>query len=109
MRFNPMQSNKFKQVILTNRGWLKHGNPPGDFMTAPRCGAKTRNGTSCQAPAMLNGRCRMHGGKSTGPKTIDGKERSRQAHFKHGYYTQVCISERKEFSAFLHQLQENLI
>ena len=28
------------------------------------CGAKTRKGTSCQNPAMKNGRCRMHGGAS---------------------------------------------
>jgi hypothetical protein len=24
------------------RGWLKYGNPPGDFTRAARCGAKTR-------------------------------------------------------------------
>jgi hypothetical protein len=28
------------------------------------CGAKTRGGGSCTQPAMPNGRCRMHGGKS---------------------------------------------
>lgn len=28
------------------------------------CGAKTRNGTPCKQPAMPNGRCRLHGGKS---------------------------------------------
>ncbi|WP_067936374.1 HGGxSTG domain-containing protein [Alicyclobacillus kakegawensis] len=33
----------------------------------PKCGAKTRKGTPCQNNAMANGRCRMHGGKSTGP------------------------------------------
>ena len=33
---------------------------------APRCGAKTRRGTPCRAPAMANGRCRMHGGKLRG-------------------------------------------
>ena len=32
-----------------------------------RCGAKTRSGTPCQNWGMENGRCRMHGGKSTGP------------------------------------------
>jgi hypothetical protein len=31
---------------------------------ALRCGAKTRLNGQCQAPAMKNGRCRMHGGKS---------------------------------------------
>jgi len=28
------------------------------------CGAKRRNGKQCKAPAMANGRCRIHGGKS---------------------------------------------
>lgn len=28
------------------------------------CGAKTRGGTPCKSPAMENGRCRMHGGKT---------------------------------------------
>ncbi|PFC15092.1 HGGxSTG domain-containing protein [Bacillus cereus] len=33
------------------------------------CGAKTRKGTACQKAGIgKNGRCRLHGGKSTGPK-----------------------------------------
>jgi hypothetical protein len=59
----------------TRRGWLKSGNPPGNFTTAARCGAKTRGGTVCQCPAMPNGRCRLHGGLSTGPKTAEGIDR----------------------------------
>ena len=31
------------------------------------CGAKTRSGEPCKNAPMDNGRCRMHGGKSTGP------------------------------------------
>ena len=34
----------------------------------PECGAKTRSGSPCKNNAMANGRCRMHGGKSTGVK-----------------------------------------
>jgi hypothetical protein len=34
----------------------------------PRCGAKTRKGTPCQAQALANGRCKYHGGLSTGPR-----------------------------------------
>lgn len=30
------------------------------------CGTKTRSGQPCRNSAMANGRCRMHGGKSTG-------------------------------------------
>jgi len=54
-------------------GWLKNGNRPGDPHSAARCGAKTRQGGACQAPAMANGRCRLHGGKSTGPRGSMGE------------------------------------
>ena len=33
---------------------------------------------------MHNGRCRLHGGKSTGPRTRAGLERSRRARWSHG-------------------------
>lgn len=37
------------------------------FMSANRCGAKTRRGSLCQSPAVRNRlRCRMHGGKNNG-------------------------------------------
>ena len=32
---------------------------------------------------MPNGRCKFHGGKSTGPRTPEGLERSRRANWKH--------------------------
>jgi hypothetical protein len=71
----------------TRRGWLKNGNPPGDLRNAEKCGAKTRRKTACQAPAMPNGRCRMHGGMSTGPRTPEGLQRSRKARWVHGAYS----------------------
>jgi len=41
------------------------------------CGAKTRAGTPCQQKAIFaNGRCKWHGGCSTGPKTEAGKQRA---------------------------------
>ena len=39
---------------------------PQSLRLAPRCLARTRRGTECQSPAMPNGRCRLHGGLSTG-------------------------------------------
>lgn len=45
-------------------------------MPVTKCGAKTRAG-SCQQSALANGRCKWHGGKSTGPKTEAGKAQSR--------------------------------
>lgn len=69
------------------RGWLKNGNTPGNPDLAPRCGARTRKGHRCKAPAMENGRCRMHGGSSTGPRTQQGLARSKLARWKHGFYS----------------------
>ena len=35
---------------------------------------------------MKNGRCRMHGGASTGPRTQAGLQRLRDAHTIHGFH-----------------------
>jgi len=46
---------------------LKNGNPRGNPQNAPRCGAKTRKGGSCQAPCVRGKkRCRLHGGNNPG-------------------------------------------
>jgi hypothetical protein len=50
---------------------------------------------------MKNGRCRLHGGKSTGPKTPGGKAKSANANFKHGNCTKLAKASRKKFSDFL--------
>lgn len=83
------------------RGWLKNGNPPGDFAKAARCGARTRRGSICQSPAMANGRCRLHGGLSTGPRTAEGLERMRRAVTKHGRYSKTAKDERSDLRAML--------
>lgn len=44
---------------------------------------------------MANGRCRLHGGKSIGPKTEVGRQRMIQANTKHGFYSVESISERR--------------
>jgi hypothetical protein len=49
----------------------------------PKCGARTRSGQPCQALPVWdkvkdrprNGRCRLHGGLSTGPRTPEGRAR----------------------------------
>lgn len=41
------------------------------------CGARCRDGHRCNAPGVgRGGRCKLHGGASTGPKTAEGKARS---------------------------------
>ena len=38
------------------------------------CGARTRVGTPCKLTSIfINGRCKLHGGLSTGPTTVPGK------------------------------------
>ena len=91
-----------------NRGWLKNGNPGGDLTKAARCEAKTRRGVPCQCPAMSNGRCRLHGGKSTGPKTTEGIERIRRAVTKHGRYSKAARAEQEHYRNLLRNCREVL-
>jgi len=74
------------------RGRLNNGNPGGDFLAAPRCGARTRAGCGCRQPAMANGRCRFHGGKSTGPRTEAGRARARANRLVHGLRSAELIA-----------------
>ncbi|HZV58636.1 MAG TPA: HGGxSTG domain-containing protein [Sphingobium sp.] len=59
------------------RRWCDHG---GDFPPECRgmtCGALTRTGTFCKRRDLYrSGRCKLHGGLSTGPRTAKGKRRS---------------------------------
>ena len=48
------------------QGRLLNGNPSGDLTKAPRCGAKTRRNSSCQAPAMRNPQGGTHGARIMG-------------------------------------------
>ena len=50
----------------------------------PKCGAKCKQRDGfCINPAMKNGRCYIHGGKSTGPKP------------KHGQCSKAAIAKRR--------------
>jgi len=63
--------------------------------THPRCGAHCRTtGLPCRNPAMANGRCRMHGGLSTGRPVI------------HGCYTKAALAQREQWLAVERELQE---
>ena len=51
--------------------------PYPDEVRSLECGATTRKGTPCrQLSLYTNGRCKFHGGASTGPRTRKGKKRS---------------------------------
>jgi hypothetical protein len=61
-----------------------------------RCLAKTRRGTECQSAAYKhNGRCRLHGGLSTGARTQAGREKLAASKTKHGRFTKQKRAEAK--------------
>ena len=52
------------------------------------------SGTACQRPANKNnGRCRLHGGASTGVKTEEGRARISAANLRHENFTRMYIFE----------------
>ncbi|WP_092047095.1 HGGxSTG domain-containing protein [Methylobacterium pseudosasicola] len=73
---------------------------------APRCGACTRQGFACRSPAMPNGRCRMHGGASTGARTPEGRERARKAPLTHGRRSAAHVAMKREIRVAFAQLRD---
>ena len=60
-----------KSNVTTGLEWRFGSNWRGE-----RCGAKTRKWTPCQRPAnKKNGRCKLQGGASSGPRTEVGRAR----------------------------------
>ncbi|MFA6263713.1 MAG: HGGxSTG domain-containing protein [Candidatus Babeliales bacterium] len=74
------------------------------------CGAKARqnNYQPCRQPAMRGKkRCRLHGGKSTGPVTQEGKDLAAVANLKHGFYTKGMNAEKKYMRIMMRWRHEN--
>ena len=60
----------------------------------PKCGAKCKQRDGfCVNPFMKNGRCYIHGGKSTGPKP------------KHGQSSRTAKEKRRAIRALIKDLQ----
>ncbi len=79
-------------------GWASrgYGSPFPNYPEFPedlrdlRCGAKTRAGTPCKLNSIYsNGRCKFHGGLSTGAKTKEGKAKVAKNGFKLGWSKQT--------------------
>src|SRR5690625_2861142 len=68
-----------------------------------RCGAKTRSGTPCKNYAMTNGRCRLHGGKSTGAPPE--KMRKNKNSMKHGLFAKYLPDETLEIMDSLNEIK----
>jgi hypothetical protein len=65
------------------------------------CGAKTRVGGTCKQPAMTNGRCRLHGGKS-----LSGKQHGR---YRRGEFTRDALANRQEIRAMRQMAKRGLL
>lgn len=74
------------------------------MLMSPRCGAKTRSGTSCRSPA-VNGkrRCRMHGGAEG-----SGAPNGNQNALKHGTYTKEALERRARLREYIREAEELL-
>jgi hypothetical protein len=48
----------------------------------------------------------MHGGKSTGPRTVEGLARSKRSTWVHGYYSAEAVAERKEARRVVAAIEE---
>ena len=74
-----------------------------------RCEARTRRGTPCQRPGnKINGRCKLHGGRSIGPKTLDGLARLVASKTTHGRSTKAERAKAKHRAEVGRQVMREL-
>ena len=82
----------------------------GEKIKCQRCTAKSsRTGLQCGRPALKTSKtqkCQYHGGRSTGPKTAEGKARIAAAHTVHGQETSAARGERSVASARLSRIED---
>ncbi len=81
-----------------------HPRNTGPMLESPRCGAKTRSGPPCKAPAVKGKkRCRMHGGAAGSGAPIGN-----QNALKHGVYTRQAIEERQALNSMINEYKATL-
>ena len=84
--------------------WQFGPNWPGQ-----RCEARTRRGTLCQRPGTKrNGRCGLHGGNSTGPRTTAGLARLTASKITHGRTTKTKREEARRRAQVGRELRAEL-
>ena len=78
----------------------------GGRIICKQCQATSkRSRAQCKAPAMRGKNvCKTHGGMSTGPRTIEGRESCAFAKTVHGNETRAVRAERSERTKKLHSL-----
>ena len=79
-------------------GRLKNGGIPCDLSLLPRCSAKAKHsGKQCKQPAMANGKCYWHGGRSP------GAPRGNQNALRHGLYCKEVLAKRRRIRSLIRE------
>jgi hypothetical protein len=82
----------------------------GGHITCLRCTAMSKNTRQqCRKPALKvskSQKCGFHGGKSTGPKTPEGRARIGQAHRVHGRETNQVRQERSQAALRMARMED---
>jgi uncharacterized protein YjcR len=74
------------------------------MLASPRCGAKTRKGTACRAPAVSGRRrCRLHGGAPG-----SGAPRGNRNALKHGAFTKQALERRAAMRRLIREARKVL-
>ena len=74
------------------------------------CNARTRSGDTCRRFCNVkNGRCHLHGGKSTGPRTDEGRQRIAKAHLKHGRRSKSYLQQSQDLKVELRAIETDLV
>jgi len=96
-------------MLLTQHKTPNLNTQLGPNWPGQRCLAKTRKGTPCQNPAVKDkSRCRMHGGKSPGPRTAEGKARVVAANTKHGQRSKAHVEKVRYINAEIKRITNEL-
>ncbi|WP_245477194.1 HGGxSTG domain-containing protein [Bradyrhizobium guangzhouense] len=83
---------------------MSHARNTEAMQASLRCGAQTRLGEPCRAPALRGKmRCRMHGG-AWGSGAPDGNSNA----VKHGYFTREAVEERRFVRSILAEAESLL-
>ena len=80
----------------------------GGRITCQRCLARSkRTKQQCKAPAIAGRKtCKSHGGRSTGPRTEQGRQRCAEAKTIHGFETRKARAKRAEGMRRLRVLED---
>lgn len=82
----------------------------GGVIVCKRCTATAKStAIQCSKPALRISRtqkCQLHGGRSTGPRTPEGKARSAKANLKSGDYSQASLDKAAKEKALIRVLED---